>query len=113
MGKNDLVEAREWFSKNAGKNKFAFAGNCFGSTEDAKAFVEDLYRLGAMEVFVGGRYADEWRMEEEGGEYAATLYIILPETIPEELMLKMIAIHPDEADIVKQGGRKMIRLWWD
>ena len=70
-------EALAWLESNP--NPYALAGNRFHSTEDAIAFVEMLYEAGAVEVLVTNIYDEDWRIEAEGGPYADSLIIHLPQ----------------------------------
>jgi hypothetical protein len=107
-------EAIDWLESNP--SPYALAGNRFYSTEDAIAFVEKLYEAGATEVFVTNIYDEDWRIEAEGGPYADTLIVHLPQD--SEKRKKLFQISNDEA--VREGfsperdvGQETLLLWWD
>jgi hypothetical protein len=110
----ERVEALAWLSSNS--NPYAFAGNRFESTETALAFVQKLYDHGALEIYVTNVYDEAWRIEAEGGPYADTLIILLPDE--EEARRDLFAIANDEAR--QEGfspeadtGQEELLLWWD
>ncbi|UPM53179.1 hypothetical protein [Gottfriedia acidiceleris] len=70
-------EALEWLKNN--HNPSAFATNRFGETINAINFVKKLYELGAGKVWVVGIIDEKERIEEEGGPYAESLLVELPE----------------------------------
>lgn len=70
-------EALEWLKSN--NNPSAFATNRFGETINAINFVEKLYELGAGKVSVVSIIDEKERNEEEGGPYAESLLVELPE----------------------------------
>ena len=70
------TEARHWLAHN--ESRAALAGNRFGSTEAACAFVDQLYDSGAVLVEVANVLAEDWRIAQEGGPYADTLVVTLP-----------------------------------
>jgi hypothetical protein len=107
-------EAVSWLESNP--NPYAFAGNRFYSTEDALVFVKMLYEVGAVEVLVTNVYDEDWRIELEGGPYADTLIIHLPQD--SEKRKKLFEISNDEA--VREGfsperdvGQETLLFWWD
>jgi len=71
-------EATEWLREN--RNPAAFAGNRFGSTREAIAFVEQLYEAGAKRVYIdrSSIYSQPSRIYKEGGQYADALTVDLP-----------------------------------
>ncbi|MEH7400785.1 hypothetical protein V7148_07350 [Gottfriedia acidiceleris] len=70
-------EALEWLKSN--NNPPALATNRFGETIYAINFVEKLYELGAGKVSVVGIIDEKERIEDEGGPYAESLIVELPE----------------------------------
>jgi hypothetical protein len=107
-------EALAWLASNP--NPYALAGNRFYSTEDAITFVEMLYEAGAVEVLVTNIYDEDWRIKAEGGPYADSLIIHLPQDI--EKRKRLFEISNDEA--VREGfsperdvGQETLILWWD
>jgi len=70
-------EAREWLAQNP--NPLAFAGNRFADTREALIFVNLLYELGATRVRIDNIRGEDWRIEKNGGPYADTLIVELPE----------------------------------
>jgi len=78
--------------------------------------VQKLYDHGALEIYVSNVYDEEWRIEAEGGPYADTLIIILPEE--EDARLDLFEIVNDEAkregfSSEKDSGQEELMLWWD
>jgi hypothetical protein len=107
-------EALAWLESNP--NPYALAGNRFYSTKDAIAFVNMLYEAGAVEVLVTNIYDEDWRIQAEGGPYADTLIVRLPQDT--EKRKKLFEISNDEA--VREGfsperdiGQETLMLWWD
>ncbi|WP_342045053.1 hypothetical protein [Bacillus sp. OTU530] len=70
-------EALEWLENN--NNPSALATDRFGETIHAIKFVEKLYELEALRVCVIGILDEPERVEEEGGSYASSLFIELPQ----------------------------------
>jgi hypothetical protein len=71
------VEALEWLRGN--NNPSALASDRFGETVNAIEFVEKLYELGALKVSVIGILDEPDRLEDEGGPYATSLIVDLPQ----------------------------------
>jgi hypothetical protein len=108
------IEAVAWLTSN--ENPYSFASNRFSSTDEAILFVEKLYARGAVQVLVTGIYDEAWRIEAEGGPYADTLIIILPEE--KGARLDLFEIANDEAKregfaSEKDTGQEELMLWWD
>ena len=107
-------EARQWLQTNS--NKLAFAGNRFGETINALNFVEDLYALGARKVEVTNIFNEKWRIRENGGPYADTLIVTLPDDSRQRYDLIELATAEMEKEGFPTGsnfgGRRLI-LWWD
>jgi len=70
-------EAREWLAQNP--NPGPFAGNRFDDTREALVFVNLLYELGAVSVRIDNIYDEAWRIQKNGGPYADTFIVELPE----------------------------------
>lgn len=100
-------EALQWLKEN--KNESAFASNYFGETSTALHTVSKLYDLGANKVEVTHIYDEPSRIRSEGGPYADTLIVHMPESISLDLVEHLIRIRPDEI-CVKDD---YIELWWD
>ncbi len=110
----NLPEARQWLEAN--HNTHSFAGNRFSSTQEALSFINQLYALGAENIFIDNIYSEEWRIQQEGGAYADTLIIELPKNTN----LRVQLFEKINQEIVKQGftaeedkGQRYIMLWWD
>ena len=71
------VEAREWLTTNG--NSHPFAGNRFYDKQEALEFVNRLHDLGAVSVWLTNIYDETYRIQENGGPYADTLIVELPE----------------------------------
>lgn len=111
---NARFEAREWLKHNP--NSSALAGNRFGTTEDALAFVETLYAAGAVEVYVTAILDEEWRIQQEGGPYADVLIVTLPDDAQKREHL--FRIEAEEAadegfDPTTDAGQDELLFWWD
>jgi hypothetical protein len=70
-------DARQWLNDNL--NPHCFAGNRFYDKQEALDFVNRLYELGAVRVWVDNILDEPYRLREEGGPYADTLIVELPE----------------------------------
>ena len=103
-------EAYEFLRTN--RNPRAFAH--FGRTDDALAFVNDLYQLGAARVEVDGILTAPWIIRQEGGPYADTLYVTVLDDVATAIrvMVRAAKEHPDEVDVLERD-RSTVRLWWD
>ncbi|NLM49961.1 MAG: hypothetical protein GX196_03295 [Clostridiaceae bacterium] len=111
-----MFEALEWLRNN--KNPSAFATNRFEETENAINFVEKLYELGAEEIFVANIYDDPEFFEDEGGPYADTLIVKLPED--EEKRDKILEIYNYEKEEYDLNygddyydDEDTLVFWWD
>jgi len=111
-------EARDWLKKN--KSACGLAGNRFESTQEALAFVEELYAAGAARVFVpdDAIRGHEAEIRKHGGPYADSLVIELPAGDRK----KVFEIFEREAE--SEGYEDMtgeeevtdgeyLYLWWD
>ncbi|WP_312471348.1 hypothetical protein [Neobacillus sp.] len=70
-------EALEWLKSN--NNPSALASDRFGETANSIKFVEKLYELGALKVNVIDILDEPERIEDEGGPYATSLIVDLPQ----------------------------------
>lgn len=110
-------EALEWLKNN--KNISVFASNRFGETENAIEFVKRLYEAGAVKVRVIGVWDDTERIKEEGGPYAETLIVQLPED--EDKRSKIFDIYSNEiqeyslneGEEFDGGDKEILVFWWD
>lgn len=93
----NTFEALEWLRRN--HNPSALASDRFGETSNAIKFVETLYELGADKVLVVGIMDEPDRVEEEGGPYATSLIVELPND--KEKRDKIIEFYKKE--MVEQG----------
>jgi hypothetical protein len=112
-------EAREWLANNS--NPYPLAGNRFSGREEAQQFVESLYAAGATAVFVSMIHDEAWRIEQEGGPYAESLLVKLPDeattrakilAIAEEEMRNEGFLEDDEG-LEDKVSEESISLWWD
>ncbi|MBU8878881.1 hypothetical protein BGM26_07765 [Bacillus sp. FJAT-29790] len=90
----ETYEALEWLNNN--NNPSALASNRFGETVNAIKFVEKLYELGAIKVNVIGILDEAERIEDEGGPYATSLIVDLPQD--KEKRNKIIAFYKKEME---------------
>lgn len=108
-------EALEWLKGN--NNPSALSSNRFGNTLNAIEFVDKLYDLGAVKVSVGGIFDEPERIEEEGGPYATSLMVELPNN-PEKRE-KVIELYNKEAEELGYDKVKdyeiteILEFWWD
>jgi len=109
-------EALEWLRSNA--NESGLASNRFGPTAEAIKFVEKLYAAGAVHVrvFQDAIRDDPETIRLEGGSYADSLVVTLPENPAKRQAVSAIC----EKEIVEEGfdpsesiGDKTVFLWWD
>lgn len=115
----DLItyEALEWLIGN--NNLSALASDRFGETINAIKFVEKLYELGAVKVSVVGIWNEPERIEKEGGPYASTLLVELPnDTKKRERILKIYNKEIeengfDEDEEFEGCNENIIEFWWD
>lgn len=108
---HSTVEARAWLTANP--HESAFATNRFETTARALAFVDALYRAGAIEVLV-----EEPTVDSSGCPYADTLLVRLPESGHARWTLEEFCRRegPDNVppgDFVMRVGEHEIMLWWD
>jgi hypothetical protein len=115
------------------------ASNTFGNKSNAIGFVQRLYAWGATKVYVAGIQGEAWRVQEEGGPYADTLFVTLPADPKNYIAIANFILRsherPDEFSrvsdhkrIVSQidssdrrpqitpgqlRGGNTLRLWWD
>ena len=111
---NKRIEAKEWFKNN--KNQYSFASNRFGENKNAEAFINNLYDLGAKNIFVTNIMEEDWRIKEEGGPYADSLIVILPNN--KKQRKEIFKISSDEAireGFAPENDTCQIQLffWWD
>ncbi|MBU0975251.1 MAG: hypothetical protein ABIE03_05355 [Patescibacteria group bacterium] len=114
MDNNTNPEAREWLKSN--KNPSAFASNRFGSTGEALAFIEKLYELGAEKVLIDNIFDEESRIEKEGGPYADSILIKMPnDPVKRSSLYKVYnseAVNEGFEEIEGEGSNSLT-LWWD
>ena len=108
------IPALQWLEAN--RNPYPLASNRFPTVAEARAFVDELFKLGAVEVYVADPKDDEARVRAEGGPYADTLVVDLPDGAKQRKALFMRAAeeaardgYAAETDI----GQKQMVLWWD
>lgn len=112
-------EAREWLANNS--NPSPLAGNRFGSREEAQQFVESLYAAGAVTIFVTMIHGEPWRIEQEGGPYAESLLVKLPDATEARARILAIAEEEmrhegfleDDESLEDKVTEDSISLWWD
>ena len=108
------IDARAWLLEN--RNLSALASNRFETTAAALRFVNRLYGAGAESVLVSGIRSEPWRLEAEGGPYASTLVVVLPQESQkrEELFRLSNREAAREGLAVEQDhGQRQLVLWWD
>ena len=70
------ADARVWLGRNP--NMHGFASNTFSNNGQAIRLVQSLYAAGASSVILAGIHGEPWRLREEGGPIADTLFVKLP-----------------------------------
>lgn len=83
----------------------------FCGYDDAKYFINQLYKFGAKKVYVVNEYAtDENSINDL--EFVTVLYITVNKTIPVDLAVCIAEYcRADKVSYVK--NHKAIRLWWE
>lgn len=130
------AEALAWIRDNP--NKSSFASNTL-SKRAAIDFVQRLYALGARSVVVSGIRGEAWRIDDEGGPSADTLFVKLPNNQAQINAIANFVLNasdtPDEFSRVTPKARirshiesrsrfpeitpgqlragNTLRLWWD
>ena len=108
-------EAREWLAQN--RNPHAFAGNRFVDSREALIFVNLLYELGAVNVWVDHILDEARRIDEQGGPYADTLIVELPQD--SAARARLFELHERELaegqglDTGLYTGAGTLIFWWD
>ncbi len=107
-------EAREWLKAN--RNPSALASNRFGPSSSAARFVDRLYAAGATKVVIDNVYDEPDRIKDEGGPYADTLLVQLPED--RNVRSAIFRIHDEESrkegfDPTPDSGQSILMFWWD
>ncbi len=116
IGQEPRIEAREFLGVAGG-----FANNHFGGDSgnaNALGFVERLYAAGATKVEVAGILAEPGRIKRDGGPYADTLIVSLPNDEVMNAVANLAAgegsdeltLRRDEDDEDDVGT---YRIWWD
>jgi hypothetical protein len=112
------AEARDWLKKN--KSDCGLAGNRFASTQEALAFVEEVYAAGAAQVFVpdDAIRGHEAEIREHGGPYADSLVIELPAGDRTNIfkIFEREAQSEGNEDMTGEASvidGKFLYLWWD
>lgn len=103
-----------WLEAN--KNPYALASNRFGSTANAREFVNKLHRLGAVQVYIADPNDDELTVKQEGGPYADSLIVSLPteQTARAALFTVFAAEARREGFSAERDvGQDLFLLWWD
>ena len=109
-----VAEAAAWLRANWGES--AFATNRFGTTENALAFVKQLYDAGATRVCVDN---EMMLPNHDWTPYADTLLVRMPEDAGQRAALFELMEHtgrPDEdgdGQLLIDCGQQEVRLWWD
>jgi len=110
----DHDEALEWLNGNS--NPSPLASNRFGEKENAVEFVEKLYAAGASAVYVVNPDRSETVLQDEGGPYADSLVVLLPDE--KARRKELFDIYNTESsregfDGIGDMGQKELFFWWD
>jgi hypothetical protein len=110
-GDTARCEARKWMKNPVVPGSLAV--NRFGSDEEAYAFIENLYALGAEAVYVTN--IDHRRINfDPVGPCADTLIVVLPDDPQQRrALLDTRAAEDYEAPPIADKGWKEIGFWWD
>lgn len=111
---SDGPEARAWLASSPSPG--GLAGNRFANSTEALAFVDQLYALGAVKVFVDGIYQEPDASQRSAGPYADSLVIILPDDTAARQKLFALAAAEAEREGFKperDRGQSKLLLWWD
>jgi len=112
-----MYEALEWLKSN--NNPSALASDRFGETVNAIEFVKKLYELGAEKVSVIGIMDETERVEEEGGAYASTLLVELPNDTEKREKILEVYNKEIEENGLNEGeeyegwDENTLAFWWD
>ncbi len=113
--RREKPEAREWLTDNP--NPRAFAGNRFIDSREALIFVNLLYELGALSVRVDNIHDEAYRIREQGGPYADTLIVELPEDSAARTRLYELFQHElaekQGLDLEPYTSQDELYFWWD
>jgi len=108
-------EAREWLSQNASEH--CFAGNRFLDTREALDFANRLYELGAVKVWVDNILDEPYRIRENGGPYADTFIVDLPEDPAARAKLYEVFKYELEErqglELERYTEEDALIFWWD
>ncbi len=107
-------EAQSWIDRN--QNISPLAGNRFNTKEESMQFIEKLYEAGAEGVYVVNVYEDEMTLKDEGGPYADSLVLILPNEKEKRKMLFNIYAQESKRegfDSESDYGQRELFFWWD
>lgn len=108
------LPALAWLDEN--RNPSALASNRFGPTAKAREFVNELFRLGAEQVYVADPMDEERRVKLEGGPYADTLIVSLPKDSAQRAALFRVfaaEARREGFDPERDRGQGQVLLWWD
>lgn len=112
-----MYEALEWLKNN--NNPSALASDRFGETANAIKFVEKLYELGAKKINVIGIMDEPERVQEEGGAYASTLLVEIPNDAEKREKILEVYNKEIEENGLNEGEEfqgwheNILAFWWD
>ena len=113
--RREKPEAREWLTDNP--NQRALVGNRFIDSREALIFVNLLYELGAVRVRIDNIYDETERIREQGGPYADTLIVELPDDNAARARLYELFEHElaekQGLDLEPYIGHDELHFWWD
>ena len=108
-------EGYEWLTGNPDQR--ALAGNRFIDSREALIFVNLLYELGAVSVRIDHIYDEAERIREQGGPYADTLIVELPDDNAARARLYELFEHElaekQGLDLEPYIGHDELHFWWD
>jgi len=108
-------DAREWLAQNG--NPRSFAGNRFYDNKEALGFVDRLYELGAVKVWVDNILDEPYRLREQGGPYADTFIVELPDDSTARARLYGVWDHElrerQREELNRYFEDDVFIFWWD
>jgi hypothetical protein len=110
------VEAREWLEAN--DSEHPFASNRFYDKQETLEFVNRLYDLGAVVVWLTSIYDEPSRILRDGGPYADTLIVELPDRDTEGRGKLYDIWHHElreeqKLDVTQYIEEGALIFWWD
>lgn len=124
------MEALEWLENKDMKSKCTFAKDYFDTIEEISNLVEELYEAGSPLVEIGldieGEDGEEYRADNNDGEFGDTLVVHLPEDMSDRFAVMSVLFgsnpgaisssHTESKDDCWNIDEPVVMLfatWWD